>query len=474
MSSLRLAVILVVLAVAGTAFADAFEFLAYTPPAKPWVKQVQPNGAIAYVYVGANNAGGMVLLIPSVTPIGTPTEEFQTYWRANVDPIMKARMPTPQSRPARDMTMVWGSSPIDVGGQRGDVQVVMFVGRNSVLGTVTLTVGPDAVRAVAAFNASVKILDENRPIAKPPEPTQAPPPRPALSPAPIAPAQPAAPAASALGFDYEVPPGYKKTSEGGLVWLLPKSAAVRDAACGYALVPPTTSSGNLEKDVEAAMRQVPAGWNPPDPKYFSNQQKGIGPEGWPYWYKVGSITTIATGAQANAGIVMALGFPAPNNQVNIVYGIGGTECIISELAFERLFQSIKPKGWISDGGKAFTAALQAAYRYVMHSPQFMLLEYAFYPSGRYRSGSGMIAQINWYELTYAGVGDGAWKLDRARVTLTPDAKNRQPESFHVRVVTEWIAMHWRDAVVITKDDDKTGRWSRTYYKVLDQAPADGK
>ena len=467
---MRLALIVLVLALAQTAFADSFEFLAYTPPAKPWVKQAQPNGAVAFLYVGTNNAGGMVLLIPSVTPIGTPTEEFQTYWRANVDPIMKAQMPTPQSRPARDMTMVWGSSPIDVGGQRGDVQVVMFVGRNSVLGTVTLTVGPEAIRAVAAFNASVKILDENRPIAKPPEPTPAPP-RPALSPAPVTPARPAAPATSALGFDYEVPPKYKKVSEGGLVWLLPQGTPVRDAACGYALLPPTASSGNLEKDVEAAMRQVPAGWNPPDLTSFTTQQRGIGPEGWPYWYKVGSITTVAGSAQASAGLVMALGFPAPNNQVNIVYGIGGMQCIISELAFERLFQSIKPKGWVSDGGKAFTAALQAAYRSVMHSPQFMLLEYAFYPSGRYRAGSGMIAQINSYELTYAGVGDGAWKLDRDRVTLTPDAANRKAESFHVRIVTEWIALHWRDAIEITKYDDKNEGYSTTYYKVLDAAPA---
>ena len=463
-ASLRVAVLLVVLW-GGAASADAFEFLAYTPPPSTWTKQVHTTGAVTYTTTA--NGGGLIMLIPSVTPIGTPTEEFETYWRANVEPIVKASIPTPQSRPARDLTMVWGSTRVTGNGQSVDVQVVMFVGRGSVLGTVTLTTSAQSVRDVAAFNASVKILDENRPIAKKPTPAPAPV-RPALSPAPV-PATPAAPS-SALAFDYQVPPGYTKKLENNVHWLIPDKPA-RDGACMYGLYPPLASSGNLEKDVESAMQTVPQGWQAPGTKSFVMQQKGIGPTGWPYWYKSGSTRTIASGKDAGAGLVMAFGFWAPNKQVSFVYGFGGPDCVSHEVAFERLFHSIKVKGWTSDGGKAFKTALQAGWRFTVQSPQ-MMRDYAFYPSGRYRSGSGVTAQINWYEYTYAGVGDGAWALDGAMVTLTPDAKPQEKQSVHVRVVSEYIAAHWRDAIVVL-ETGAAGTHDTTYYKILDKAPPAG-
>jgi hypothetical protein len=468
---LRIA-ILVLLALAAPASADSFEFLAYTPPGTPWVKQVQPTGAIAYMNVGTNNRGGMIMLVPSVTPIGSPTEEFQTYWRVNVDTIMKAQMPTPQVKPARDMTMVWGSAPIDVGGQRGDIQVVMFVGRNSVLGTITVTVGSDAVRDVAAFNASVKILDESRPNAKSPAVAPAQPERPALAPQPPAPTavQPA-PSNNGLGFDYEVPPGYAKKSDAGMTWLVPR-APKREGACMYGLLAPTASTGDLEKDVDAAMKQVPAGFHPV--KHISTKQRGIGATGWPYWYKFGGLDAIAPGPNARAMQMMALAFPAPNNQVNIVVGIGTSDCITHESAFERIFHSIKPKGWVSDGGKAYKAALHAGWRYIIHSPQTVMIEYAFYPSGRYNTGHGMIAEFQgevWkYELNYAGVGEGSWKNDGTRITLMPDSPKKKKENISVRMAVEWIAGHWRETIIVLKEDDKGEPWNSAYHKILTKGP----
>ncbi|MFN0246047.1 MAG: hypothetical protein ACKV2T_04015 [Kofleriaceae bacterium] len=477
--SIRLALLLIV-ALSGTALADVFEFLAYTPPSpKTWTKQVHPTGAVQYTTTA--NGGSMIMLVPSVTPIGTPTEEFETYWRANVEPIVKASLPTPQSRPARDMTMVWGSTRVTSGNQSVDVQVVMFVGRGSVLGTVTLTSSAESVREVAAFNASVKILDANRPIAKKPDPP-APPAQPAqpaqpttglgrpavaTPPAKTEPARatPLAQPSGGLGFDYAVPPGYSRKIDNGITWLFPDKPA-RDGACAYGLYPPLASSGDLEKDVESAIQTVPAGWEKPRADWFLKEQKGVSAAGWSYWYKSASTSTIAKGNAAQSGIVMALGFWAPNNHVSFVYGFGGTECLSHEVAFERLFHSIQVKGWTSDGGKAYRNALHAGWRYIRHSPQMIMLDYAFYPSGRYQSGRGMIAQLPLYELTYTGVGDGTWKLDGSLVTITPDAKNRDKESFRVRVTTENIANHWRDAIVLLRD----GSADMTYYKILEETP----
>jgi hypothetical protein len=469
--SIRLALLLIV-ALSSTALADAFEFLAYTPPSpRTWTKQVHPTGAVQYTMTA--NGGGMIMLVPSVTPIGTPTEEFETYWRANVESIVKAPIPKPQSRPARDLTMVWGATRVTSGNQSVDVQVVMFVGRGSVLGTVTLTTSAESVREVAAFNASVKILDANRPIAKKPDPPPAPPTTGLGAKTPTQPTQPAKPAqpSGGLGFDYTVPPGYSKKIENGVTWLFPDKPA-RNGACAYGLYPPLPSSGDLEKDVESAIQTVPAGWEKPRAKSFSKEQKGVGAAGWSYWYKSASTATIAKGAGAQSGMVMALAMWAPDNHVSFVYGFGGGECLSHEVAFERLFHSISVKGWTSDGGKAYKAALHAGYRYIRHSPQMIMLDYAFYPSGRYQSGSGMIAQLPLYELTYTGVGDGAWKADGSLVTLTPDAKNRDKETLLVRVTTENIASHWRDAIVVLKDGSN-GAYDMTYYKILAETPKTG-
>jgi hypothetical protein len=413
--------LVVVMSLGSSAIADSFEFLAYTPPPKSWTKQTHPAGAVTYTTTA--NGGGMIMLVPSVTPIGTPTEEFETYWRANVEPIIKAALPKPKSRPARDLTMVWGSTRVTGGGQTVDVQVVMFVGRGSVLGTVTLTTSAESVKEVAAFNASVKILDENRPIAKPPDPAKKPTTPSLGKPAVTTPPTPTMPAGIAV--DYVAPPGFGKTkSENGITSLLYDERPVRDD-CLLALYPPLPSSGDLEKDVDSAIQTVPAGWEAPRTS-FVTQQKGIGPTGWPYVYKTSLVSTVK-GTNGGTATVLVVGLWAPNRQVSFVYGFGGRDCPL-ETALERLFHTITPRGVTSDGGKAFRAGLEKkAWR-----------DYTFLPSGRYQ------------QRVKDAVVEGTWKIAGSTVLLSPDA-NGTKETLRVRTVSDYTLGQWRDALVVLSD-----------------------
>lgn len=451
----------IVVVLGGSAIADSFEFLAYTPP-KSWTKQTHPTGAVSYTTTA--HGGATIMFVPSVTPIGTPTEEFETYWRANVGPIVNAAIPKARSRPARDLTMVWGSTRVTRDGQAVDVQVVMFVGRGSVLGMVTLTSSAQSVKEVAAFNATVKILDENRPIARPPDPPKNPTTpslgKPAVT-TPTGPATPATPVAAApagLGVDYVAPPGFGKTkSENGITSLLYDERPVRDD-CLLALYPPLPSSGDLEKDVDSAIQTVPAGWEAPRTS-FVTQQKGIGPTGWSYVYKTSLVSTVK-GTNGGTATVLVVGLWAPNRHVNFVYGFGGRDCPL-EAGFERLFHTIVPKGWTSDGGKAFKAALEKkGWRAVTSSPQMTMRDYAFQPSGRYRQAV-RLKGIKPQDQNSETFAEGTWKLAGSTVLLSPDG-NGTKETLRVRVVSDYTLAQWRDAIVVL-----THTYQRTFHELAE-------
>lgn len=459
----HLTLLAMVLALGGTAFADAFEFLAFTPPGKPWVKNVQDDGRIIYSRNAAHGVG-IILLIPSITPIGTPAEEFQTFWRAHVTPINKAPVPAkPQERAARDLTMVWGATVVDIAGAKTDVQVVMFVGRGSVLGTVTMTSGADAIRDVAAFNASVKVLDANRPIAHKPEKAPAKPPekpaqpvRPALSPAPVAPVAPAA--AADVAVTYQTPPGYTTKKDSSWVWFIPTTVS-KETACVYGIGPPRATLGSLEKDAHAALDKLPSGWQRLNRN--STKHRGVASTGWSYYY-VSDFTRNTSGN----GTAMALALPAPSNKTTIVVGIGAHECQANDNAFAALFHSLVPDGWTSDEGKALRKGLLASWRYTTGtSSTYGMMQYAFYPNGRYQLAYGTSAELGYYEYTYTGLGDGAWSLDGDVLTIVRD-KDRSTQRYRVRVFSDWMGTEWRDAIQLY--DEKSS--NLVYYKVVGEKP----
>ena len=239
--------------------------------------------------------------------------------------------------------------------------------------------------------------------------------------------------AGAIETDFATPLGYTESRQGQ--WVLFTPAQITEKTpCVYGVAPSRRSSGSLERDALAALLEPLAGWQRGQGEH--TQQYGTAAPGWSYHWVRAGVQRMNNGSYEYMN-AMAMAFPAGTGRVNIVFGYGSNvHCLADDASFGRLFYSLRPRGWTSDGGKALRANLIGGWRMDAGSGTMRATRiYLFRDDGRYVHAMNTTSQVGYTETWRTGAGDGAWSLrDDNQLVLTPDGK--AAETFRVRLFDE--------------------------------------
>ena len=264
---------------------------------------------------------------------------------------------------------------------------------------------------------------------------------------------------TAADLGYTVPPGYTEQRNSGLIIFAPTAVSDR-TPCIYGIAPMRPSTGNLERDAEAALTQVVVpGWRRLDDRHYA--MRGISPTGWSYvWYRAAFESMVHGERQAvNA---MATVLPAGPGQVHVVWSMGSiAKCLADDATFEQLFHSLRPSESRSDGGQAFMRALAGQWRFTASSG---LQQLTFKSDGRYDRDLGSRASIGVMERTSATATSGRFSVRDGELLLTPDHRPQNPDRYRVRVYEEWLDGNWKPAMAML--DGSTPPLVIVYYRVI--------
>lgn len=403
---------------AGEAYAGTFEFLTYTPPSG-WVNQALPDG-IAY---RRPSGIGLIAFYPSYPATGSASDEFVRMWHARVEPTVPAAVPQTQVHRDGDYALVVGGGQVNAQGTITTISLVAIVGRGRAIGVLSMSAGDEVLREVTAFFDSITIT-----------PGPAPPTTPPTTP------RPGAAAGGEIEVEFDVPPGYASTREGSRIVLTP-TAGRDQTPCAYGVSPARPSQGTLEADAQAAILEVLPGWQLKSDHY--NAMRGTAGAGWPYFWFRTDVQRLVEGSYQYA-TVMTMAFPASSGRVNIIWGAGITgRCQSDDLTFARLFHSLRPRGWTSDGGKALAQELQGTWR---NSQSVGMAQYKFMADGRYEFGIGTVTRMGLFERTSSSVADGRYSLRGAELTVTPERRERGITKYRVRIYDEFVLGRWTRAL----------------------------
>ncbi len=244
---------------------------------------------------------------------------------------------------------------------------------------------------------------------------------------------------------FDVPAGYVRHQKDGVVILAP--ATLDPNACMYGVAGRHGATGPLEAAAEAAVSQlVVPGWTRLDDRHAA--MRGTSHAGWPYAWWRAAFATQANG-QRQVMNAMALVLPAGPNQVHVVWGMGSiSRCLLDDATFEQLFQSLRPPGWTSDGGRAMTQGLAGTWRFNAGSG-VGLQQLTFRGDGRYARDLGTRTRLGVTERTAAMATDGRFTLRDGELLLVPDQRPGAPDRYSVRVFEEWILGGWRRSLTLT-------------------------
>lgn len=401
----------------GAARGETFEVLSYAPP-RGWTVQDGPQGR---VYGRQDGAGiGVITFMASRPATGSAPEEFASTWRAHVAQFVPGPAPQPKLQREGDYTAAVGVAQALSQGTRVTLMLITFVGRGRAIGVLGMASGGDVLREVTAFLDTLDIAPGAPEVA---------------TPAPSGPG-----AAGQLEVEFDVPPGYVARREGGAVVLAPKTPG-EATPCAYGLSPPRPSRGRLDADAQAALPAALPGWERKGDAY--NAMRGTAPAGWPYYWIRADLQRLAGGTYEYV-TAMAMVFPAGAGRVNVVWGFGNpARCLLDDVSFARLFHSLRPRGWSSDGGKALIRDLEGTWR---NSERSGMQQYRFVAGGRYEYGIGTITQLGFFERTSSSVADGRYEVRGNEIVLTPDRKDRKASRHLVRVYDEYALGRWTRAM----------------------------
>src|SRR5262249_29785064 len=173
------------------------------------------------------------------------------------------------------------------------------------------------------------------------------------------------------------------TREPNGVTLKPKTPS-RDTPCTYGILPPRPSRGGFEADAEAVLGELLPGWQKRysgENEHHNKVKRGTGATGWPFY---GYRAEMQQAGQPSPLTLMVMIVPAGPKRVSVVWGGGDVLCTADDLSFVRLFHSLRPRGWTSDGGKALAQGLVGSW--TMHSGNAVGV-YAFRADGSFDDGS---------------------------------------------------------------------------------------
>ncbi len=435
-STLGMLAIMIILA--GEVYGDTFEFLTYTPP-RGWVKQASKDGN---VYKRASGIG-LITFYASYPATGSASDEFARMWRARVEPALPGPAPKPQLQPDGDYVAAVGAQRVDANGMITAVSLVAIVGRGRAIGVLTISAGDDANREAIAFLDSLNITPgATAGTASKSDPV----------PASATASTPASTSASTpigeIEVDFDAPAGYDSERDGRMVVLTPKTIDEK-MPCAYGVSPARASKGMLEADARAAILEALPGWQIKSDSY--NAMRGVSDAGWPYFWFRTDVQRLA-GSSYEYATAMTMAFPAGQGRVNIVWGVGSpAHCMLDDLAFARLFHSLRPRGWNSDGGKALSRDLQGTWR---NSQRAGLAQYKFLANGRYEFGIGTVTRMGLFEKTSTSVSDGRYELRGSELTIIPDRRDRGPSKYRVRIYDEFVLGKWTRAMSLLDESAK--------------------
>jgi hypothetical protein len=417
-----LGLLAIVTILSGKAYADTFEFLTYTPP-RGWVNQAIQDG-IAYRRASGI---GLIAFYASHPATGSASEEFVRMWRARVEPIVPGAAPKPQLQPDGDYVAAVGAQRVDAQGTITTISLCAIIGRGRAIGVLTMAAGDDVNREVTAFLNSLDV-------------------------APATPAATTSKSGSVPGgeieVDFDAPPGYVSQQDGRMVVLTPTTVDEK-TPCAYGVSPARPSSGTLEADARAAILESLPGWQIKSDSY--NAMRGFAGAGWPYFWFRADVQRLVGGSYEYAA-AMTMAFPAGQGRVNIIWGVGNpARCTLDDLTFARLFHSLRPRGWNSDGGKALSRELQGTWR---NSQRAGVAQYKFMANGRYEFGIGTVTRMGLLERTSSSVSDGRYELRGSELTITPDRRDRGPSKYLIRIYDEFVLGRWTRAMSLLDENAK--------------------
>lgn len=411
-----------VIPLTGEANADTFEFLTYTPP-RGWLNQALQEG-IAYRRASGI---GLIAFYASYPATGSASDEFVRMWRARVESILPGPAPKPQLQPDGDYVAAVGAKWVDAQGTITTTTLVTIVGRGRAIGVLTMAAGDEVNREVTVFLDSLDVAK--------------------VTPATGTSKSGSVPAGE-IEVDFDAPPGYVSRRDGHMVVLTP-AAGDEKTPCAYGISPARPSTGALDADARAAILEALPGWQIKSDSY--NAMRGVAGAGWPYFWFRTDVQRLVGGSYEYAA-AMTMAFPAGQGRVNIVWGVGNpARCTLDDLAFARLFHSLRPRGWNSDGGKALSRELQGTWR---NSQRLGIAQYKFMANGRYEFGIGTVTNVGLLERISSSVSDGRYELRGAELTITPDRRDRGASKYLVRIYDEFVLGRWTRAMSLLDENAK--------------------
>lgn len=431
-----LGTLVVATALAGEAFADTFEFLAYTPPPSGWTKQASNDGIVYRRTSGI----GAISFYASYPTTGSAGDEFGKMWRARLGAVVPGQAPQPQVERDGEHTLAVGAQRVDAQGTITTISLVTIVGRGRAIGVLTMTAGDEALSEVTAFLESIRFLPEKRDaISAEPPPNSG------------------TVSGGSIEVDFDVPPGYVSQRDGNMIVLKP-AALDRNTPCIYGISPARASAGKLDIDAANAVLEALPGWQTKSSHY--NAMRGTSGAGWPYYWLRTDVARLE-GSSYKYLTAMTMAFPAGAGRVNILWGFGATGvCSSEDQTFSHLFHSLRPRGLTSDGGKAFAKELQGAWR---NSESSGMAQYKFLSDGRYEYGQGTSTTFATRETRTGSVADGRWDLRGGELIITG---GRGAAKFRVRIYDEWSGGIWVRTLSLI-DESSNPPLSLRYLRVED-------